>query len=533
MMEEPVIMSLPPTLAPTPPSPPLQTLADLPQEEKDKIQRIVDKVVSLGHENDELRNQLQKQTQQHAEQLTELTGKLQKTTGLLYLYQSTLEAKLAFDAGTEYESLLRGKQSIIDELRNKLETCTGELANTTARLLSREVDMDNLTKQQQHDQTLLQDSTERCTRMETACLNLTKQLTAQGFRLRHMQAMVVKEQQLRSTALHDKTHHNRMCHVSTQCVDIIEQRNTAAVDTVAATAAAAANDDSTGQHDVPVPSSTSSSFPNSKKVVIMDKTSHNDIMKIRDGKGKRNGTYKVLTMKGLVKVPVPISPTKQPQQQVQPPASLPLPKGGDKVAVQSPKKQKKRTSGSDVVQQCWKHDEDNHHAEDNKSESAVSYRARDTRSRPTTSSSSSNLSSNMEYSNRDSHSQSQYMSHPNDKHRVVVVTTAAVRRRPATSPRNNAEGMLGFPQRRRPFDDIENNMTSTIGSARAVHSLPSSEQQTTVRKIPSRQIIGSSSKTMKNTERQLPLHGSRVMFDGDYDAQLFVLLDDIEEEQQI
>jgi hypothetical protein len=42
--------------------------------------------------------------------------------------------------------------------------------------------------------------------------------------------------------------------------------------------------------------------------------------------------------------------------------------------------------------------------------------------------------------------------------------------------------------------------------------------------------MGLSSKTEKSKERQLPLHGSRVMFDGDYDAQLFVLLDDIEEQ---
>jgi hypothetical protein len=454
------------------------------------------------------------------------------------LYQSTLESKLAFDAGTEYESLLRLKQNIIDELRNKLESCTSELATTTARLLSREDDVENLTKQQQHDHNLLQDSTERCTRMETACLNLTKQLTAQGFRLRHMQAMIIKEQQLRSTASHDKTNHNRMCHVSTQCVDIIEQRNTvAAVDTVAESI-----DDSTGQHDVPVPSSTSSSIlPNSKKVVIMDKTNHNDIMKSRDGdEGKQKGTYKVLTMKGIVKVPVHISPTKQ---QVQPPASLPLSRASDKVAVQSPKKKKKkRISGSDGgVHQRWKKtdDDDNHHDYDNnKSESAVSCRAEEVRSHPASSSSSSNsinISSNMEYANHNSHRQSQYTSNPKDKHRVVIVTTAAVRRRPATSsPKNNAEGMYGFPQRRQPFyDDIENNMTSKVGSAKAVRSsLSSSDLQTTVRKISSRERMGLSSKTEKSKERQLlPLHGSRViMFDGDYDAQLFVLLDDIEEQ---
>ena len=117
--QHPLSIMIPPLVAPMPPCPPLQTLADLPQDEKDKVQRIVDKVVSLGHENDELRKQLHRQTQQHTDQLTEFTEKLHKTTGLLYLYQSTLESKLAIDSGSEYESLLREKQSVIDELRIK------------------------------------------------------------------------------------------------------------------------------------------------------------------------------------------------------------------------------------------------------------------------------------------------------------------------------------------------------------------------------------------------------------------------------
>jgi hypothetical protein len=392
--------------------------------------------------------------------------------------------------------------------------------------------MEKLMKQQQHDHHLLQESMERCLRMETACLSLTKQLTTQGFRLRHMQAMVIKEQQ-RNTILNDKTNHHRMCHVSTQCVDVIEQRNTTAadVDTVAATTTAV-TEDGTGQYDVHVPSPTSSSIPNKKKVVVAgNQSNHKGINNERDvaGKGKQTRTYsKVLTMTGFAKVSVPISPRKQPQQ-VQPPC--------DKAASQSPQKKKKRTSGSsNGVQQHWKNDDDNHRADDNNSETAVSCRAGEIRSRPTTTSSSissNSMISNVKYVNGDSHSQSQYTSNPTDKHRVVVVTTtAAVRRRPpGPTTTSTEEGRLGFPQRRQPLDDIENNIMNTIGSTRAIHSLPPSELQTTIRKIPSRQTIRSSSTTAKSIGQPLPLHGSRVvMFDGDYDAQLFALLDDIEEQ---
>ena len=528
---------LPPLLAPMPPSPPLlQSLADLPQDEKDKVQRIVDKVVSLGHENDELRQQIQRDTEQHADQLMQLTGKLQTTTGLLYLYQSTLESKISIDSGSEYESLLRGKQRIIDELQNKLEEADGELVRTTAQLLSRELEMENLAKQQQQDHNVLQDSMERCSRMETACLSLTKQLTTQGFRLRHMQAMVVKEQQRTTTALlNDKAANNRMCHVATQCVDIIEQRNAVVGTAVAATIDA----DSTGPHDGSPTTSSSSSSLHNKKVVVRERSNHkdinNDIASERDAvaKGKRTRTCKVLTMTGLVKVPASLSTMKQPQQIKLPTPSPLSTRGDDKVAVQSPKKQKKQASGnSSIHQQRWKDDDD-----DDNTEPAVSSRGGEISTRSTSSSSSSNsmnISSNAEYANHHSHSHNhpQYTSNSKDKHRVVFVTTAAVRRRPATTtPRTETEGMLGFPHRRRPFDDIENNIyANTTVSTRAALSLPSSEQQATNRKILSRTITGSNSKTTTNIERQSPLHSSRVMFDGDYDAQLFVLLDNIEEQ---
>ena len=185
------------------------TLADLPPEEKEKIQRIVEKVVSLGQENDELLRKYGQESQQHDALVSELQAKLQNATGLLYLYQSSLESKVATDIGAdEYEVLLVEKQATIVELRQNQAELGSELETVRLTLSSRDQQVDELSSQLRYGRKQLDETKERCNRLEAACLGLTKQLTAIGLRMR----TTVKDQH-KSTEGQGK---NR-CHASTQC----------------------------------------------------------------------------------------------------------------------------------------------------------------------------------------------------------------------------------------------------------------------------------------------------------------------------
>ena len=170
--------------------PPPLTLADLPEPERAKVQRIVDTTVRLGRENEALAAA----AQQHDGIVARLQQKLQKTAGLLYLYQSALEARLAAtdelldSAAAEHVRKLAAERAVADALRTDNARVASDLAEALQAVAAQKRIADTSTGELKNAHCMLKAATERCSRTEEACLGLTKQLSAVALKMRSMQA---------------------------------------------------------------------------------------------------------------------------------------------------------------------------------------------------------------------------------------------------------------------------------------------------------------------------------------------------------
>jgi hypothetical protein len=444
---------------PTPPynplASPMLTLADLSPEEKDKVQRIVEKVVSLGQENEELVLKYRQESQQHDALVSELRAKLQKTTGLLYLYQSTLESKIATNIGAENEVLLVEKQAAIDELRQNEVELESELETARTRVSSQDQQLADLTSQLQCGRKQFDEAKERCNRLEAACLGLTKQLAAMGLRMR----TTAKDQQ-RSA---EETRNNR-CHASTQCGMAPREVSTS-----------------------PGPTTTTT-------------TTTSTVDKAAATAGKYSRSERILTMTGYVAVPVPF-PT------INETCHITCASEDDEIQLRRSTTSINRTTAATGQRAPRLHDVGD---EEVGEEEPSPNRSRG--SHDSTASASPCAVAQRRTVKRDEINAPRFA--------MAAATATVLRRRPCTSAESavNSEktGAVSARSTRRPLVDID------VGAGR---SDSRSKQQIAHRKMNAATVI--KPKPKQQQPQTIP-NSSRVLFDGDYDADLFLLLDDIE-----
>ena len=449
-------LSTPPVV---PTVPPMLTLADLSQSEKDKVQRIVAKVVSLGQENDELLCKYRQESNQHDALVLELRAKLQKTTGLLYLYQSTLESRAATDVNAEYEVLLVKQQSVINDLRQKQAELGSELEIVKKTVSFRDHQVDDLVVQLRCERSKVDETKERCNRLEAACLGLTKQLAAMGLRMR----TTIQDQHRRSA---EEKPNNSCCHASTQCDVRMLGEQTPFLQPVMATAAMS-TDESTA-----VPDKNTAAKRCSK-------------------------SERILTMTGYVPVPVP----------------FPTMKGGDEQHLRRSTASIHKTTTPQLHDNDANSDDDGHYSPVDDNDGNENRRwGRNNTTTPT----SPNEVGRRRNANRDGINA--------QKSTTCTATTVPVCHQMIQSASAASEKM----------DDVSAPRLTTIRPVRR----PLVDIDTAVKRSEtgSKQQMVANRKTAvaatrphhKQRQPNCGKSSSRTLFDGDYDAELFLLLDDIE-----
>ena len=100
------------------------TIADLPEEEKLKVSRLVDRLVSLGKENEELQSSISTEQSRHAAEID--------------------EARRCIDANTkQWQTQISERNSIVDELTSKRSMALSMMHMYQTKMLELSRTLDN------------------------------------------------------------------------------------------------------------------------------------------------------------------------------------------------------------------------------------------------------------------------------------------------------------------------------------------------------------------------------------------------------